>query len=229
MRELRMYSVSDRYIAFLRADERLNNVLDNKPTAPKHTRKYIGIVLHRDEHNYFIPFSSPKKTDYIRSADGLMEIRKSIVPIVRMVTTDTLSGQIELKGTLRISNMIPVPDTELTPYDLSAETDANYKQLVSKELKFIGQNEKQILKSAAVLYNQKTQADRLFASGKAPAYLDHVVDFKYAEKKCQEFERLHDLELAAPTRSSVRQQLQDIKADMGNNRLTERNFSRNAR
>ena len=38
----------------------------------------------------------------------------------------------ELKGTLRISHMIPVPDSELELYDLNSEQDINYKKTCSK-------------------------------------------------------------------------------------------------
>ena len=49
--------------------------------------------------------SSPKKSDYKEN-----EIRKSIVPIVRIVSNEEKDNIPVLKGTLRISNMIPVPD-----------------------------------------------------------------------------------------------------------------------
>ncbi len=41
------------------------------------------------------------------------QIRKSIVPIVRIVSNEEVDNVPVLKGTLRISNMIPVPDSEL--------------------------------------------------------------------------------------------------------------------
>lgn len=218
MKNLRIYSVSDGYIEFLRSDPRLCNVFDNKEPPRHYTRKYLGVVLSQGGYNYYIPFSSPKKTDYIQLADGTSEIRKSILPIIRMVTSDTLSGEIELKGTLKLSNMIPVPMSELVPYDISAEKDLNYKQVVIKELNFIRHNEKKIIKSALVLYRQKTETARLFLSGNAPGYLKSVVDFKYAELKCREFERMREHAVDAPARSSVLRQLQDIKNDMDGRR-----------
>lgn len=44
-------------------------------------------------------------------------IRKSIIPIIRIVVKNA-AGKKELKGTLRISHMIPVPASELELYDL---------------------------------------------------------------------------------------------------------------
>lgn len=101
MGKIGIYSVSDRYIAFLRSDSRLQNVFDNKEGQRFHTRKYLGIVFIHNEFHYYIPFSSPKNSDYIMREDGTREIRKSIVPIIRMTTMDTASGDLELKGTLK--------------------------------------------------------------------------------------------------------------------------------
>ena len=125
MGKIGIYSVSDRYIVFLRSDSRLQNVFDNKEGFRSHTRKYLGIVFMQDGFHYYIPFSSPKNSDYIIRQDGTREIRKSIIPIVRMTTTDTATGTLELKGTLKLSNMIPVPFSELTQYRISDEADLN--------------------------------------------------------------------------------------------------------
>lgn len=54
--------------------------------------------------------SSPKETNYQVAGNGKV-IKKSIVPIMRMVVKNN-KGKKELKGTLRISHMIPVPETE---------------------------------------------------------------------------------------------------------------------
>lgn len=51
--------------------------------------------------NYYIPMSSPKKSNYKEN-----EIRKSIVPIVRIISNEEKDNIPVLKGTLRISNMI---------------------------------------------------------------------------------------------------------------------------
>lgn len=109
MGKIGIYSVSDRYIAFLRSDSRLWNVFDNKEGARSHTRKYLGIVFIQNGFHYYIPFSSPKNSDYriliIESAlrfyyrnrqDGTREIRKSIVPIIRMTTADTVTANLSM-------------------------------------------------------------------------------------------------------------------------------------
>lgn len=188
MSNIKIYSVSDKYISYLRADPKLWNVFDNKQETRLHTRKYLGAVFSHKEFNYFIPFSSPKETDYVIANNGTKTIRKSIIPIIRMVTKDTSSGEIELKGTLKLSNMIPVPESELTPYDISQEADANYQQIVQKEWDFIRSNMPMIIKNAQVIYKQKTKADTLFSGTKVPGYLAGTIDFTYAEEKCKQYQ-----------------------------------------
>lgn len=187
MGKVGIYSVSDRYIAFLRSDPRLRNVFDNKEGTGSHTRKYLGIVFIQNGFHYYIPFSSPKISHFIIRQDGTREIRKSIVPIIRMTTADTATGALELKGTLKLSNMIPVPPGELTQYRISDETDLYYKQVVLKEYSFITANLSMILKNTSVIYQQKTNAEKLFANKEIPKYIENTVDFKYAEMKCKEF------------------------------------------
>ena len=42
-----------------------------------------------------------------------------------------------LYGTLRISNMIPVPYEELKPYNTADEKDLKYREVILGELRFI--------------------------------------------------------------------------------------------
>ena len=104
-----------------------------------------------------------------------------------MVTKDTVSGQPELKGTLKLNNMIPVPESELTPYDIAQESDVNYRQIVRKEWQFIRSNRGKILKNAQVIYRQKTNYATLYATHPAPGYLSNTIDFQYAEERCNAF------------------------------------------
>lgn len=161
-------------------------MFSNKEIQRTHTRKYLGAVFKKNGLNYFIPFSSAKNTDYIFNNDGTRNIRKSIIPIIRMTSTDVY-GQTELKGTLKLSNMIPVPQSELINYDLNKEPDLNYKILVTKEYEFIRSNTSLIMKNANVLYSQKTNAATLYTDRPAPKYLANTVDFKGAEDRCKLF------------------------------------------
>jgi len=206
--KLKIYSVSDDYIRFLRDDDKLRNVFDNKEGQRTHTRKYLGIVFVKNNHNYFIPFSSPKDSDYMRdnnnkfvlNKDGDRVIRKNTIPIIRMTAINRNSNRVELKGTLKISNMIPIPQNELTLYDYNKERDSNYKIIVEKQYDYIKDNHVLITNSANTLYNQKTKETTLYKDGvKKPNYLNNAVDFNYAEIKCLEYCKANNLELPQQT------------------------------
>lgn len=84
--------------------------------------KYLGVVLTVNEYNYYIPMSSPKKSDYLDFDNKI--IRSNTKTIIRIHDGN------RLYGTLKISNMIPVPITELEPYMISNETDSKYKEVI---------------------------------------------------------------------------------------------------
>ena len=130
MSELKLYEVSEEYISYISTVEK--NVFSSKENDRIHTRKYLGIVYTINEYNYYIPLSSPKNSDY-RLENGVQKIRGSIIPIIR-ITSQSSSGELELKGTLKLSNMIPVPASELTLYDMEHEQDSFYKALIHLSL-----------------------------------------------------------------------------------------------
>lgn len=173
---MKLYAITDKYITYLRKFD--SRVYDNKENNRKVMRKYLGIVLKINQLNYYIPMSSPKKSDYQNN-----EIRKSIIPIIRIISDDEKAKTKTLKGTLRISNMIPVPENELILYEPKKEKNKNYRILVEKELDFIKKNEKTIKKYANVLYKQKINNYNV-------SYLKNVVDFKILEEKCKEYQDL---------------------------------------
>lgn len=172
---MKLYSITDKYINYLRKFD--NKVYDNKENKRKVMRMYLGIVLRINDLNYYIPMSSPKKSDYKNN-----EIRKSVIPIIRMVSYREIDGVPVLKGTLRISNMIPVPDSELILYEPKNEKDSDYKILVEKELEFINKNESMIKKYANVLYKQKINNYDV-------SYIKNIVDFKLLEEKCKMYKK----------------------------------------
>ena len=172
---MRLYSVTDEYIKYLRKFD--NRVYNNKEDKRTVMRKYLGIVLKINQLNYYIPMSSPKNSDYKNN-----EIRKSIIPIIRIISYEEIDNIPVLKGTLRISNMIPVPDSELILYEPKNENNKNYKILIEKELEFIGKNEDIIKKYANILYKQKI-------NGYDVSYIKNIVDFRLLEEKCIEYKK----------------------------------------
>lgn len=104
-------------------------------------------------------------------------IRKDTKTIIRIHEGD------RLYGTLRISNMIPVPITELEPYILSNETDLKYKELVLGELRYINNNSNKIVKYAKTVYKQKVKNIDI-------GYIKQTVDFKLLEEKLREWNEI---------------------------------------
>ena len=172
---MKLYAITNEYINYLRKFDK--RVYDNKEDKRTVMRKYLGIVLKINQLNYYIPMSSPKKSDYKDN-----EIRKSVIPIIRMVSHEEIDDIPVLKGTLRISNMIPVPDSELMLYEPKNEKNKNYKILIEKELEFIGKNENVIKKYANILYKQKINNYDV-------SYIKNVVDFKLLEEKCIQYKK----------------------------------------
>lgn len=168
--KLNLYSISDEYINYLRKFD--NRIYDNKEDIRVHRRKYLGVVLTVNEFNYYIPMSSPKKSDYIDVEKNL--IRNDTKTIIRIHE----GGR--LYGTLRISNMIPVPITELEPYVISSEEDFKYKEVILGELRYINYNSKKIVKYSKTVYEQKTKNLNI-------GYIKNTVDFKLLEEKLREW------------------------------------------
>ena len=178
MEEFKLYSVSDEYVEWLRRF--FPNVYSNKIETRTHTRKYLGVVLRIGKYNYYIPMSSPKDSDY-QIAGANKVIKKSIVPIVRIVVKNS-SGEKELKGTLWISHMIPVPSSELVLYDLENELDSAYKDLTQNEMIFIRKNREKIAANAKLLYKQKSTNDT------TAGYVKSALDYQALEVLCDSFE-----------------------------------------
>ena len=177
MEQFKLYSVSDEYVEWLRKD--FPNVYSNKINSRTHTRKYLGVVLQVGQYNYYVPMSSPKDSDY-QIAGANKVIKKSIVPIIRIVVKNS-AGEKELKGTLRISHMIPVPESELELYDLENESDDTYKDLVQNEMIFIRKNREKIDSNAKLLYRQK------IANDTTAGYVKSALDYQALEVLCDLF------------------------------------------
>ena len=170
--KLNLYSVSDKYINYLRQFD--DKIYDNKEEIRTHERKYLGVVLTVNEFNYYIPMSSPKNSDYIDISKKI--IRKDTKTIIRIYEGN------RLYGTLRISNMIPVPITELEPYMVSNETDLKYKEVILGELRYINNNSNRIIKYAKTVYNQKIKNMDI-------GYIKNTVNFKLLEEKLKEWNK----------------------------------------
>lgn len=170
---LRLYLLEDSFIKDLH-DNVDKHIFSNEGPYYNHSRKYLGVLLEINDFSYYAPLSSPKKSDYM-NMKGRKIIRNSILPIIRMVETDK-NGTRTLLGTIKLSNMLPVPPSMLLNYDLDNETDAAYKALVLKEKRFINRNEEMITAYAESLYREKVTG----ISDKG--YIANTLDFKALEE-----------------------------------------------
>ena len=168
---MKFYFIDNKYIEYLQEfDEQVKNYKGEKYTK---NRTYIGIILEVNDCKYLAPLSSPKKTDY--NIDG--SIRKSIVPLIRMVG----EREDDFLGTIKLSAMIPVFDDKvINKYDLDNETDIRYKKLLLKQRKFININKELITKNATKLYKQKIKKMKI-------GYLKSTADFLLLEEKAKEY------------------------------------------
>lgn len=91
----------------------------------------------------------------------------------------------ELKGTLQIGTMIPVPDSEIELYDVDGEIDKAYKDLIEEELIYIRKNEDRIKKNAKILYSKKKAGDM---SNRVVA---NCLDYIAVEKECAKWIESH--------------------------------------
>lgn len=144
---LKLYSVSDCYISYLRSE--IPNVYDSHVNHRTHTRKYVGVLVFIKGFNYLIPLSSPKPSDFEDNGS----IKPSTLTILRIIKRK--KRRTKLLSTLRISHMIPVPESELAFYDANKENDNAYKELVLDELRWIEHNDNMIKKKAKTVYYLK--------------------------------------------------------------------------
>ena len=179
---MRLYSISDEYIAYLR--KKFPRVYSNKEETRVHTRKYLGVVIEIESYKYYIPLSSPKdKHDYIM-VNGRKTIRKDSLIVMRIVS-GTGENQ-ELKGTLQIGTMIPVPDDAIELYDVVNEPDRAYKDLINEEIIYIRKNERKIFKNAKVLYSKRKAGDE-------NRVVQSCLDFMALEKECNSWMQKHEV------------------------------------
>lgn len=168
--ELYFYYADKEYIGFLKDAERAAHASTRVPDVDyTHKQKFLyGAVLSVEGINYFVPISSysKKQRDLI-----LIKDKNGIV-----------------KGSLRFSYMIPIPQDCLQKVELNAFESADYKVKVAKELAFVRRNRDKIAKQAHSTYCAVTAQKE---------YNPNYCDFKLLEKAFIEYCRKHDL--AIPT------------------------------
>lgn len=173
-----IYTISNDYISYLRSID--TRVLINEEPG-KNVRKYIGIILTINSFNYFVPLSSPKPSDYFTDKKGRTLLRGSVTPIYRI--TEKSGNTRNFLGKLKFSNMIPVPDSEMTLLDLS-KLKKDYVNMVNNQLRHIRKNFDNIVENHALkIYNEKASKTC------TEKYLQSTLNFKDLEQALNNYKK----------------------------------------
>ena len=157
-----LYEIDDDYIEYLRKFDK--KVLSPKMENRKHTRKYVGILLHNREYKYFIPLSSYKPEVY----DDMFE-SPSLKKIGDMAV-------------LRVNNMIPVIDSVVHRINFNDEKDYKYRRLLQNEYRIIKNREREIRIDSRIVYHY-----RLNEKNKGKGLYNICCDFSLLEEKSKEY------------------------------------------
>ena len=156
------YTVTDEYINYLREFEsKVHYQYENNAST------YVGVVLKKNDFNYFIPLSSYKKGN--PEKDKAMKKRSRIV--TRLFEIGNINNPL---GYLLHHNMIPVPDSELIPLPLDLKKPKH--KMMQKQLIYMKSISEKIENKSEVVY-------RKAAHEKDGYYLKFSCDFKLLEAK----------------------------------------------
>ena len=161
MENLRIYRIDEKYIRFLKSrDNRVQNNKDKR-------RPYVGVVLLVGEFKYFVPMESPKPNHKnLKSGNHLLKLD---------------NGKLGLLG---FNNMIPVPESALIAFDINCEPDANYKELLRRQIRYIN-------KVKAVIYDHASKTYYHTVKGNNAFLLKICCDFKKLERACVKYDPNH--------------------------------------
>ena len=133
--ELYFYYADKEYIEYLKEAERRVHSSTRVPDVDySHKQKFLyGAVFSVEGINFFVPDSS-----YSKKQQDLLLIKDK-------------TG--DVKGSLRFSYMIPIPQECLQKVEINAFESADYRIKVSKELAFVRRNRDKISKKALATYH----------------------------------------------------------------------------
>lgn len=159
METLRVYKVSEQYIRFL--NSRDSKVQYNKGVK----RPYVGVVFTFGGYKYFVPMESPKPN------------HASIKPGKHIIKID--GGKYGLLG---FNNMIPVHKDALIEFDINAEKDVKYRELLKRQVSWCNSRKADILNHAQMTYFDVTNKTNKFLMGIS-------CDFKALEAACRTYKK----------------------------------------
>ena len=159
MDNIKLFEVSEAYVDYL--TPHAPHLFRNKQKGQQNSRKYIGVVLHIGDMDYFAPLSSFK--DKHRKMSETLDFIK-----------------IKNYSVINLNNMFPVPQGYYFYVDISKERNLKYKSLLLAEYRFIKSIREKIRKNASTLYNLKTK-------GEPSALTKRCNDFLLLEDLCKKY------------------------------------------
>jgi len=161
MPDIKIYEIDPHYIDYL--SPHAPHLFHNKKASQANTRKYIGILLHVHDFDYFAPLSSFKpKHAHMKNSLDFIKIRNYAV--------------------INLNNMFPVPLHVCSYVDFSKVANPQYKDLLLAEYRFIKSIRDKLCKNAATLYHY-----RLTHNDSTPLS-KRCNDFILLEKLCEQYQ-----------------------------------------
>ena len=162
MDNIKLYEIDEAYIDYLLPIA--PHLFQNKKPGQQNTRKYIGVLLIVNGHEYFAPLSSFKeKHKHMQESLDFLKIKAYAV--------------------INLNNMFPVPKGVYSYVDISKERNLKYKALLLQEYRYIKSIQEKIRKNAVTLYNHKVQ------NGNSTALAKRCNDFERLEEACNQYKR----------------------------------------
>ncbi len=159
METLRIYRISDQYIRFLHSRD--SKVQYNKGAK----RPYVGVVFSFAGFQYFVPMESPKPN------------HAKIKPGKHIMKLD--GGKYGLLG---FNNMLPVHKDALIAFDIDAEPDAKYRELLKRQVSLCNRQRADILNHAQMTYFDVVNKENKFL-------MSISCDFKKLEAACKIYDK----------------------------------------
>ncbi len=158
MDNIKLYNVNNRYIDYLLPHA--PHLFKNKKPEQQNERKYIGIVLHINNVDYFATLSSFKpKHAAMKETTDFIKVKNYAV--------------------INLNNMFPVPNSEYMYVNIAKERNPQYRALLQAEYRFIKSIQGKIKKNALTIYKHK------IANGTSTGLAKRCNDFSKLEQLCK--------------------------------------------
>ena len=175
---MKFYIVNDKYINYL-INNGIDKICDGKYNySLSGGRKYFGVCLEVDNFKYFVPISHGNKSDYY-----LNEKNNKIAKQDGRTSKKIKDNNDNLLSVLKIGNMLPIPNTELSYFNFNIETEEKIRRLwfnISRNVKKNG-FEIDLKRRCSKIHRERKRANL------NDSFWQNVIDFSKAEQLCAEW------------------------------------------